>query len=251
MVRAHCNRHHGQNRGQLAEIAMTQAPSELPKWLPTSVAVMADRIRNKGIGLWLGPADEALVQRLATDERMEKVWRELSRHKSAKPARSKFLSTLDIEPPEDCDPLAEFYYCAYVIAWLGPVAGTLAGRDADIASWKLQAARLRDSAENLIKLSAQFPDPDAKRHVECIEAAAKFCDENAAEFEKLKSAEAPLIVKRDHGNRDARGYVRMLAVEARRLFGMRGDRTLATAASVALAKRISHTQVRKWCTSLD
>ena len=42
------------------------------------------------------------------------------------------------------------------------------------------------------------------------EDAAEFCDEIVEAFTKLKAAEAPLVVDRDYGNREARGYVRML-----------------------------------------
>ena len=60
-----------------------------------------------------------------------------------------------------------------------------------------------------------------------------------------------MVVERIHGNQEARAYVRMLAVEARRLFGKTHRRTLATVSSVALMKKITDVHVRKWCASLD
>jgi hypothetical protein len=233
---------------------MMRAPSAWPRWLPMEVAIEAERILNSGL------ADETLALRLASDERMKRVWNELSRHKpSGKPVRAELLAALssrvDIEPPEDCDTLATFFWCAYTIAWLSPAAGTISPRNVPITRYRAEAAALRLVASRLrlldVKYGPQVIDDDADDHIRHIEDAADFCDANAAEFEKIKAAETPLIVDRARGNEQARGYVRMLAAEARRLFGRVGYGTVATVASAALGEKITPAQVRKWCASLD
>jgi len=91
-------------------------------------------------------------------------------------------------------------------------------------------------------ITEQFADIYASN----IEEAAKFFDEIEAALANLKAAEAPLVVNKNYGNRDTRGYVRMLATETRKLFGMTLTRSLATTASIALMKEVSPNQVRKW-----
>src|SRR5262249_5359925 len=96
-------------------------------------------------------------------------------------------------------------------------------------------------------LSKEHADIHANR----IEGAANFCDEIVDAIAYLKAVN-PLIVKRDHGNLQARGYVRMLATEAHKLFGKRAlYRTLARVASVAMEKEVDHEQVKKWCVSSE
>ena len=95
------------------------------------------------------------------------------------------------------------------------------------------------------ELSEQF-----NTHHDNIEKAAKFYDEIAGALIKVKTAEAPLVINKDFGNRDTRGYVRMLATETRKLFGLTLIRSLATTASVALMKEVRPKQVRNWTQSL-
>jgi hypothetical protein len=90
-----------------------------------------------------------------------------------------------------------------------------------------------------------------KYHARQIADAAKFCDETAAELTRLEAVHAPLVVYRNHGHREARGYVRMLAVETRKLFGAKLYGTLANVASVALNKEagreVTPKQAENWC----
>ena len=80
----------------------------------------------------------------------------------------------------------------------------------------------------------------ADRYTAQIEHVAIFCDTVTGLFTRLKAVQTPLVVKRNYGSRQARGYVRMLAIEARKLFAKPAlYRTLATVASVALMKEIA------------
>jgi hypothetical protein len=231
------------------------APS-FPEWLPSSVAHEAQRILSSGT------ADTALVLRLATDERMRSVWNELARHKPDHPCMSETWTTLmsdrvDVPPPPEADALPLFFWCAYTIASLGPSIGTISLQDLPIKKYQHVAAGLRWAAAEMRALKLKYPeivrcgDQFSDIHAEQIKRAAEFCDENIAMLSKLKAAQAPLVVRRDHGNQEARGYVRMLAVETQNLFGRSGYRTLATVTSVALTEDVTSTQVRKWCDSFD
>jgi hypothetical protein len=234
------------------------APPTFPKWLPPAVALEAQRI------LSTENADTALVLRLATDERMKPVWHQLKKFAlvSAKPSEWSELvsdrSGVQLPPPHS-DALTQFFWCVYMLAIIEPAVGHFSGFDLPIASYHLVAARLRLAAATLRQLKLQYGqnvdlgNQFTDIHASQIEEAATFCDEHVEAFSKINTAEAPLRVNRIHGNREARGYVRMLAAEARKLFGKAalGNRTLARVASVALAKKVSETQVRKWCHSLN
>jgi hypothetical protein len=234
------------------------APPTFPKWLPTEVAIEADRIISAGT------ADDDLVIRLATDKRMEWVWRVLKKcdQVSDRPQLSDawtlmnaVMGEVDVRLPEDNpDALSLFFWCAYTIASLKPKAGTFSRFDLPIAEYKREAANLRLSAATLRRLDFQYSawgQSLAHRYIKQIEKAANYCDTYAALLTNLKVAQAPLVIERNYGNQEARGYVRMLAVETRKLFGMTARRTLARVASVALMKEVTNIQVRKWCDSLD
>jgi hypothetical protein len=229
------------------------APPTYPEWLPPTVEDEVERILLSGHG------DEALVLRLATDKRMRFVWRELSKHNTqAHPQLSEawaIMKKVDVElPQDDPDALTLFFWCAYTIASLRLSASRVSRADLPRSEYELVAAQLRSSAATLRRLNFQHSrDLDfADRYTAQIEHVAIFCDTVTGLFTRLKAVQTPLVVKRNYGSRQARGYVRMLAIEARKLFAKPAlYRTLATVASVALMKEIAATQVRKWCDSLD
>jgi hypothetical protein len=241
-------------------------PTSLPKWLPPAVMDEAERILFDDLG-----ADADLVFRLTTDKRMKFVWDELKKENHRLAARP-VLETcvLHAVVPREAPPssltdrdaaLTLFFWYAYAFAFMRPSVGTISSRDLLIARCRVEAARLRLSAVRLrglylipaevrnflpTDISEQFGNIYANN----IEEAAKFFDEIEAALVKLKAAEAPLVVSKDYGNRDTRGYVRMLATETRKLFGLTLIRSLATTASVALMKDVRPKQVRNWTQSL-
>jgi hypothetical protein len=237
-------------------------PISLPKWLPPVVLDEAQRILFADLD-----ADGDLVLRLTTDKRMKLVWDELKQEDHKLTARSVLEACAShAVVPREAPPssltdrdaaLTLFLWYAYALAFMQPSVGTISSRDLPIARCRAEATRLRLSALRLRGLylipaearnflpgdiTEQFADIYANN----IEEAAKFFEEIEAALVKLKAAEAPLVVIKDYGNRDARGYVRMLATETRKLFGKTLIRSLATTASVALMKEVSPNQVRKW-----
>jgi hypothetical protein len=221
------------------------APDKIPGWVPFMVLVMAQRL------LAGDPDNAALILRLATDPRMKTVWDRLTRAQPTTHNLSKWTALIDDGtapyPDVGFDPIGVFFSHAYFFARLSLSAGRATFVDVQIISCQIEAMRLRAAAAQLRK----FNDESVSCHIQHIEEAAKFYDKKVAETEKLKEALAPAYIKRDHGRLRARGYVRMLAVEAKHLFGEIGYRTIATTAAVALAKEITHRQVTKWCASLD
>jgi hypothetical protein len=155
--------------------------------------------------------------------------------------------------------LTLFFWFAYAFAFMRVSVETVSSRDLPIARCRCEASALRHSAARLKQLKL---NPDAGSWLPAdileefdgfaynIKEAARFYDEIAEALIKIKAAEAPLVVSKDYGNRDARGYARVLATETRKLFGTTLIRTLATTASVALSKEITPVQVRKWVESL-
>jgi hypothetical protein len=235
------------------------APPTIPEWLPLAVMDEAQRILFADLD-----ADTELVFRLATDKRMKPVWDELKKeiHKLAARSVLEACASHAIAPREaplssltDRDAcLALVFWYAYAFAFMKPQVGKFSSRDVPITRCQAEAAALRLSAIRLWGLdlspARNFLPPELSEqfsaHIDNIEEAAKFYDEIAGALIKVKTAEAPLVISKDYGNRDTRGYVRMLATEIRKLFGRTFTRSLARTASVALMKEVSPNQVRKW-----
>jgi len=243
------------------------APTSFPEWLPSAVTHEAERI----LFFTDLDADADLVLRLTTDKRMKLVWDELKKENHKLAARSVLETCVShTVVPREAPPssltdrdaaLTLFFWYAYAFAFLRPSVGTISSRDLPIARCRHEAARLRLSAVRLRGLylvpaeARNFLPTDISEqfagiYANNIEEAAKFFDEIEAALVKLKAAEAPLVVSKDYGNRDTRGYVRMLATETRKLFGKTLTRSLARTTSVALMKEVSPTQVRKWTVRL-
>ena len=235
------------------------APTSFPEWLPPAVIDEAQRILFDDLD-----ADAELVLRLTTDKRMKPVWDELKKENHRLAARSVLEACVShVVVPREAPPssltdrdaaLSLFFWYAYAFAFMKPKVGKFSSRDVPITQCQYEAAVLRLSALRLWKLdlsparnflAAELSEQFSTHH-DNIEKAAKFYDEIAGALIKVKTAEAPLVISKDYGNRDTRGYVRMLAIETRKLFGKTLTRSLARTASVALMKEVSPNQVRKW-----
>jgi hypothetical protein len=114
----------------LEEAFPSVASSRFPKWLPPVVAAVAERYWDSLA------ADRELVLRLATDDRMRSVWRELDRRK---PATGKGA-------------LGLFFVYAYTYAGTPTKALPVSELTALQEACKHQAALLRTSADWLLKV---------------------------------------------------------------------------------------------------
>jgi hypothetical protein len=173
-----------------------------------------------------------LLCRLASDERMKNVWRELYRQTRG---GKQFLNPAKgIQDPQNQNIAArEFFNRAFGhAAWPAPLL-----TDNDFKSKRKShitvAARLREDAH---KLSSLGSDELASE----LKAIAVTCEERA-------SAIWPVYlppVARSRGDQVLRGYILRMTFVCLRLFDKALHGTVATTAGVAFSKEISGNQVR-------
>jgi hypothetical protein len=163
--------------------------------------------------------DHTIMHRLATDDRMKYVWRELRpRAKSDKA-------------------LVEFFDCAWQRARFPHFVETLPDRARQARPWSEAAELCRWTKQHNI-LVRKDPGKAA-----AFDVVASMFDEIARREGHLDS---PLVVKHHSVDDVARAYARVLGHATRELFGSPLYRTVATTASVALDQYIDPQQVRGW-----
>jgi hypothetical protein len=180
-----------------------------------------------------------LLCRLASDERMKGVWRELYRKARGSqlflnPAKQVFGGTFPaLHGPQNQDNAArEFFLNAFGhAAWPAP----LMTRDDHRSRRKpfvSTAARLRKDAQDLQSLGLG-------EHAPTLEAIAMACEERAGSV----AVHHPVIT-RSRGDDRMRGYVLRMNFICRMLFEKDLPGTVATTAGVAFSEEISGDQVR-------
>jgi hypothetical protein len=176
---------------------MSRREVDLPAWLPPPVrnpVLLVEKLFPENL-----VDDLAILRRLATDQRMIYVWRELARRKATNEA------------------LVEFFDCAFGRARFPYFVTTLKDR---IAPWSSAAELCRRSNKYLIA------NPEL--------AAALVLVADYFEGVARENMDSPLVVKRHSADGPGRAYVRVLGALTRKLFGSPLYRTVATTASVAL-----------------
>jgi hypothetical protein len=203
-----------------------------------------------------------VLKRLATDQRMERVWKELYRkqrasHKFLNPVKRIFqrgfhhserpqhrparrvLATLH-DPEQQDMGVGHFLE----VAWFFAEATRLRLMTEDkhnsiIRPYTMMASRLRKDAEDLRAL--KLGDLAAN-----VESAAISCEEFVGNLTSAAIQTRWLfpIVKRSRGDDVMRNYVLQMSAHCREAFDKCLPGTLATTASVALAKKIDAHQVR-------
>jgi hypothetical protein len=240
------------------------APVELPSWLGRYPVVLYavlstyDTLRRDLAGssgrvfvkpgICRIPASEQIevLRRLATDQRMERVWTELYRKKRGSneflnPVQweglrlfdGKQLSTLH-DPQHQHTAVAEFFYHAWFFAVVG-LPLTQDEINSRIKPYTIMASKLRRNAEGLRALGLNELAAD-------VESVATSCEN------RLQAPSNNIlypIVKRSRGDAVMRQYVLKMSALCRRGFGKALPGTIATTASVALSKNISGAQVRE------
>lgn len=185
---------------------------ELPDWLP---AVVRSHVLEQVALLtdYVPPADLAILQRLATEPKMRRVWRQLEQGAASEKV------------------LVEFLGRAWQCALLTPPLQTAKDRVALATQWHKEAELLRltnpDLAQSFVPVSLYFGQV----------------------LREKGHSNLPLLVKRHNrkrGDDQARAYVRALGHLTRKLFGSVLTRTVATTATVALQRSITERQVRNW-----
>ena len=126
------------------------APTIFPEWLPPVVAEEAEKLAQDR------PEDEELLRRLATDPRMESVWREIKEHNSSEHIDWEQWSRNERRPTglsnEDIALKLTFrraFFIAMHAIHEKSIIVTIAEHKALIDSYEQQAARLRAEAAKL------------------------------------------------------------------------------------------------------
>jgi hypothetical protein len=214
---------------------------ELPNWLPSPVAEEAQLVYDR-ILQHDGKRDPRpftaseqikVLLRLASDQRMKKVWNELRKKKRKRP--SEFLhpfkpDVLADEIPQDMA-LRVFFGFAWDLATCGIELKTLK----QLKPFIKMASRLQRDAQSLRSLGLDEFASD-------LEPMAIVCERMGG---LLPNSDFPLAVKRARGDQAVRAFILRLSLLCREWwFGEVLTGTVATTASVALSKKISADQVR-------
>jgi hypothetical protein len=211
-----------------------------PDWVPASVAAEISWILHAS---WT-QGDLPLLWRLATDERMESVWRELKKHEPCcsraeleeiwtgwKREALPDLSDSDIA-------LRLVFYWAFGFPACNMAADTLANHKA-LIRWHRELAGSLHTVAGDLRLDH---DPDADKHADAIERAAAWCETKAVDLAGCRER----VVHRDRGNLLEQGVCRLMAHELQRIYGRTFRGTLATILSVITQETITAHKVRDW-----
>jgi hypothetical protein len=196
------------------------APEGVPLWMPTSV--------RSDVVAWLKnpnyrehPNDLAILLRLATDLRMQKVWR-----------------VLEGKPPAK---LRHFFVIAYTAAVHPRTVITAKYLDGE-------AAKAFAAADINRWTGHQAAAADADKLARAMwERSRKLGADQPVALSPSGWRPPSLVVLKEHKEDErARGYVLELSDATRMLFGNVNLRTVATTASVALQRRITARHVQEW-----
>lgn len=173
-----------------------------------------------------------LLCRLASDERMRNVWRELYRQMRG---GKQFLNPANgIQDPQNQDlATREFFRKAFdYAAWPEPLS-TYNDFKSKRKSYVTIAARLREDARKLLSLGSDNLARD-------LEAIAVICEERASSIWPISLPP----VTRSRGDQVLRAYVFRMTFVCQRLFDKELHGTVASTAEVAFSKDLSGDQVR-------
>jgi hypothetical protein len=246
----------------LVNTAVRRLPRlELPIWLPEPVAEEAETLYDsilqqdreyeqqpveaRHARRFTSSEQIELLCRLASDQRMKSVWRELYR-KRLRPS-NEFLNPamragimLEAKFPTLHDPknqdlaAREFLNNAFwLAAWRSelPMQHEINSR---LKPFTMMAARLREDAQSLLSLGAS-------ELADNLDVMAIVCEKYA---NPPKPGALNPIVKRSRGDQALRAYILRLSVICRELFGKGLPGTVATTAGVVFSKKLSGHQVR-------
>jgi hypothetical protein len=257
----------------LAKKAVCDLPPDLklPSWLDRypSVVEQVVYIHNRIVreerehgptvnARYTTTGSKEVLKRLATDQRMERVWKELYRkqrgsNKFLNPVKRIFQRGFDDRPhppasrvlaplhdPEQQDiAVGHFLEVAWFFAATRLPLMTDDKLNSHIKPYTIMASRLRKDAEGLRDLHLSHLAAD-------VESAAISCEKEA---DNVTSAAMQLswllpMVKRSRGDDVMRKYVLQVSAHCREAFDKSLPGTVATTTSVALVKKINARQVR-------
>ena len=199
-----------------------RTPIELPDWTPPAVVTQARRIeaRNLPDSQWV------ILHRLATDPRMQNVWRELTRHDRQ---NGQFLHPAKGQEAQ-ADALGRLFFFSFSAA-RDEIGVSKPGDDAPLREALLKRiATLREIADELTTPELSGP------RAHWAAAFRYFAEWLEGGFLTLRPPNDPLMVKKHRGDPVDRGVQILLGAQLEDTFGKRLDGTAATIAAVALGK---------------
>jgi hypothetical protein len=185
----------------------------------------------------------AILSRLVTDKRMDRVWRELYRKKRgsnefSNPAKRQGLFKEELttlhDPLNQDMAVRAFLNFAFMLAPGGLRLITQDWIDSKARPYAKMAYRLRRDAEGLRALGLS-------ELAASVEVVAIDCEKGV--YIPKPNILMP-IVKRSRGDDVVRAFVLQMSAICREVFGNALSGTVATTANVALSKKISRHQVR-------
>jgi len=231
-----------------ADDGAASAPGALttPAWVPGPVAHAARTLHAHYLKS-NNAKYNAVLERLIADERMRRVWTELSRHRREQYQKTDvFLHSADLlwidsETPQDHQGAAMASLLNFAVNLAVNEPRVITRKELEkVRSGVLDKAAALKTAANEIR----FYGPSQA-------AAAKVNDDIARDRKELlpKMEESPLVVDRDTGDAQGRCFALLLSRYCRHLFGSPLYGITAIDASVALEREITTRAVREWCGS--
>ena len=178
---------------------------------------------------------EPILNRLMTDPRMDRVWRELRQHRARVADGQPTLPEADIQ----VDALARTLHCAFHAVVDERVATTVREPQAVKQQFLDEAAILRRIADDLVA-SVEHARPyvpaseDLSQHLADAEALRRVAGWRDAQAAEIRSADDPLTITNARGDPLVRGVQITIAAFLKETFGSHLWRTAATLAAVAL-----------------
>jgi hypothetical protein len=207
----------------------------IPTWVPELVAQAARTLRAHYLKS-NSISHNVILERLIADERMRRVWKELSRHRREQhQPTDAFLRSSELLKQDAA--MTSLFYFALNLAVNAPAVITRKELETVRSETLHRVAALRAAADEI-----RLYGPSQA-------AAAKVNDDIARHLEEpLPRMEASrLVVERDTGDAQARCFSILFTGYCRQVFGSPLYGTTATVASVALGREITARAVREWC----
>ncbi len=214
---------------------------ELPNWLPAPVAEEAQLVYDEILRCdrksyprpFTASEEIKVLLRLASDQRMKKVWNELLKKTRERPGE--FLHQFKMPDPGDENPQDMALRIFFKYAWDLATCGIELQTPKQLKPFIKMASRLKQDAKTLRSLGLDEFASD-------LEAKAIVCERMGR---PLGNSTFPSVVGRARGDQAVRAFVLRLSATCREVwFGEALTGTVATTASVALSKRVAADQVR-------
>jgi hypothetical protein len=220
-----------------------RAPTVLtiPDWIPEPVANAARALQAQA-----SERSFSTLVRLVTDQRMKRVWHELSKRSKK---NGSFLHPAKRFPWLGSDDPAAHQHAAmtsllreaFILAVQGPSVMTRRQLETWRANLLSEAAKFDGAAKSLRERSPNRVGVDATPVI------AEAAHARRADADMLAAAKSSLIVGYDTGDGQPRCFAILLAATCREYFNHSMYGIVATMASVALGREVSSRAVREWC----